>query len=1551
MILKGLYRAFRTIMVLVLVLPVAVPALLYIVLSIPSVQTSIGQRAEQELTHLLGTAVRIGSVNYSPFTRLALTDVAVADSTGNDCFHIAHLGVGISISESVWNRRPVITYAEIIDLKASLWRDSVSAPLNIDPIIQRLKKKEDDGKETPFDLAVNMVVIRRSSLTYDILNQPRRDAGKFDPAHISVTGLRADLRAPRISNTSIRAEIKRMGATEQSGLTLSSLSATVEMNKAATRIENLTLQFPESMLQWDDIDLLGSPLVKGWNPFAGAPIRLSLLPGAYISTNDFTPLLPILDGLDLTSDITLEAYGTPDEIELRRFSAGIRDNATRVEIEGNASGLSYGRDSIMVDADFINIVADVPWILTILRSINEPKLNALTDKLDPMSRLGILNLLGHGIIAHNAADFDGSLTTSCGDIDFNRVSVSQAQPYSPLRISGGISTNGFNPSTLDPALAPLTRIEADIKADISLSQNSLINGNASVDISKVSWQGTDFDNINATTTFSGSRVEASVVSHDAKADLSILGGTDLKGEDPLTQFYAEVRRLDLSPFVKDGALKNYTLGTRIDLSVHGRNIDEIEGWATIQGLDLFSLTSDTDRRLILTKPITLSSTVGDSLRSLTLTSAPIDMTLKGAFTYSALANDIKGLVAKAFPSLLQGVDPTTSLSSDVDLNLTIMPDSALQSFFKLPIEPLSPVTITANTSSSTDIANLSIVAPYLKQKDKAIENSNLWLTMDGLTESCSFALSTQYPTKNGNMKLRVASNGEEDSLRTAIHWTIDREAKFGGDVSFVTSFGRSDDDKLLTNIMVNQGGLVFNDSVWVVTPATVAIAPGNITVNNLGATRSGQTLSINGTASTDSIDRLEVMLDHIDLDYIFETLAISDAVNFGGIASGTIYGISLLSPEPVLYTPSLWVEGLAYNNTVFGNGDIHSWWNNETKTITIGVEITGPHDNVSHINGTINPLTESLDFNFRADDAPAGFMLPFMSAFTSSVSGYVSGDARLFGTFKNLDLSGEILAKNLKLKLDFTNTTYTVTDSVHIVPGRISFKNVSIKDSKGKTAKLTGEVKHRYFHDPSFKFKITNAKNMLVYDVPEGHTDDPWFGQIYGNGSATVTGVPGKIDIEVKMKTAPKSTFTFVLSDEERSVEHDFVVVRDRDRARKDSIAALDPTPIEVRKLRENSKRQEQGAPTVYNMQFEIDVDSLATLTLVMDPKAGDKIITHGNGHLSMGYSSDGELSMRGEYTLTSGSYNFTLQDIIVKPFTIMRGSRITFLGDPYAAQLDIRAALPVKANITDLDESFLDDHELTNTTVRLNAIMIITGDMRHPDLKFDLNFPTLTADTDRKIRSIISTDEMMAQQILYLVALGRFYTPEYMGTANHGNELVSVASSTLSSRLGSMLGQLSDNWTIAPAIRSDRGDFSDVQVDVALSSQLLDNRLLFNGNFGYRDKSLNNNSFIGDFDIRYLLNRAGSIQLKAYNRYNDQNYYLKSALTTQGIGVVFRRDFDNIFSFLRPLLHRNKPATSLQSATAAPDSIKTDITLDLTPTDSIKITEQINIKKEAVSN
>ncbi len=392
------------------------------------------------------------------------------------------------------------------------------------------------------------------------------------------------------------------------------------------------------------------------------------------------------------------------------------------------------------------------------------------------------------------------------------------------------------------------------------------------------------------------------------------------------------------------------------------------------------------------------------------------------------------------------------------------------------------------------------------------------------------------------------------------------------------------------------------------------------------------------------------------------------------------------------------------------------------------------------------------------------------------------------------------------------------------------------------------------------------------------------------------------------MSTAPRSTFTFVLSDRLDAEDYSFITFRD---VTPDSLRTrqevTDDTPEAVKAFK-NRGNTLADSPSQYNMDIRVDITKEAAMTLVMDPVGGDEIKAHGDGNLHLAYSSgNNDLNIWGKYTLAEGSYRFTLQDIIIKDFTIKEGSEIQFDGDPYGVKTKLEAYYATNANLTDLDESFLQDKDIARTNVPVHALMKVTGDIRQPSIDFDLEFPTLTSDTYRKVRSIVSTSDMMNRQIIYLLALNRFYTPDYMASTTKGSELFSVASSTISSQLGNLLGKLSDKWSIAPNLRSDRGDFSDVEVDVALSSRLLNNRLIFNGNFGYRDKTLNSNQFIGDFDIEYLLNKRGTWRLKAYNRYNDRNYYIRSAQTTQGLGIMFRRDFDSFLSFLRKLRPQKK--------------------------------------------
>ena len=215
------------------------------------------------------------------------------------------------------------------------------------------------------------------------------------------------------------------------------------------------------------------------------------------------------------------------------------------------------------------------------------------------------------------------------------------------------------------------------------------------------------------------------------------------------------------------------------------------------------------------------------------------------------------------------------------------------------------------------------------------------------------------------------------------------------------------------------------------------------------------------------------------------------------------------------------------------------------------------------------------------------------------------------------------------------------------------------------------------------------------------------------------------------------------------------------------------------------------------------------------------------------------------------------------------------------------------------------DDRDLNRSSIPVEALLKVNGNLTQPDIAFDISLPTMTSEVEQKVRSIVSSEEMLNQQVLYLLALNRFYTPQYNG--NSDGELVSVASSTLSSQVSNVLSQITDKVTLNPSFKSDRNDFSDVEVDLALSSQLFDNRLILNGNLGYRDRSVSQSTFVGDFDLEYLLTKDGRLRLKAYNHFNDAYYYLKSALTTQGIGILYRKDFDDAFKFLRPKRKKEK--------------------------------------------
>lgn len=1543
MAIRHIYKALRLIVVVSLLVLVAVPAALYVGLSLPSVQDYARKTAGRMLSERLGVDVTVGNLSITPFNRVSLRNVAIVSEPGDTIVKARRLGAGFGLTDFIFNRRLVLNYVEAVGLDLRVWRDSAGAPLNIAPVISRLSRPGGDGGVP--DLRINAIVVRQSAVSFDDLSAPMKPLGRFDPAHIRLADIRADLRLNLVKATrSIEIELSRLATTEaRSGLTVTDLSTRAQIIKApapSPEIGNITLGYTELKLPSTQLSIQPTIITLLPEP----ELSLTVSPGSYLTISDLAPVIPesVTDRpgkLPLTPfSLDLVARANARAIDIKKLNVSTLDGAIRIEAPEGL--VAEGIDSIS------NARFNIPALTLAVMPSAAPLLpfplpgtmsaDTIATPILPLRA----TIEGEGTMGY------GSLAAHIESSGIGNAFASLDYQLGPDRRSGAVDAHldmdKVNPAAIVAVMnaaagrvstLPL-RLPHELTATIETAFSftgfdKLPDGNLSTFISSVSLPVTRtghspvLTDIALYVTSERGKIEATLES--ANDGAAILADLSADTGDKSATFDVTLDDFDPSIF---GLTK--TEGRHLSFTATGiGNLEAPDAPLPVSGSLIVNDLRYGDLKLT---SIDITSDIPEERTpSITLKSDILNAELRGTFDPQAVAADVRALAASLYPDIFPPASELRESRNNFSIEGRLLSTTPLDQVVKLPIQVHYPIDFAASLSSEAHRASIRLEAPYLWQGNKEIDATTIHIQATG--SSARLSAATRMPTKNGMMDLLLQSSlppvdslsGNRRAVTTSLQWNVDASRDFSGDISFEARLRRDQQAKgsLMADVDILPGSMTFNDTIWAMDPSRITFREGRIAIDNFNVGRSDQHIKINGVVSSSPADNIIVSLADVDLDYVFETLNIPNAM-FGGIATGNVYGSGVLGKDVSLYTPDLFVRGLKYNFSLMGDTHIRASFDPGIPAVNLHAVVEQPNKLRSYIDGYIKPTTEGyIDLDFKADRIEVGFMKPFMSAFASDVKGFASGQAHLFGTFHDVNMSGDIFAEDLALTLDFTGVTYYATDSVHLVPGYIDLEGITLRDRDGHTARLGGYLRHTNFHEPRFQFRITGADDLLVYDLPES-PDRRWYGTIYGDGSANIIGVPGHIDIGVDMTTAPRSAFAFILSDTEEAYDYRFITFRDRDAADDDPLAGavMSGIPAEVFEIRQAlAKKVEEEGTSVYDMSITVRATPDALLTVVMDPVGGDAINARGSGDMTLTYNSASEdLGLRGDYTLDNGTYNFTFQDIIRKDFRINPGSTIRFTGDPYAAQLDIEAAYRLTANLSDLDESFLDDSELTRTTVPVDALIKVTGNMLSPDIAYDFAFPTLKDDIKRKVNSIVSTDDMRARQMLYLLALNRFYTPEYM-SATKGNELFSVASSTISSQISNILGSLSENWSISPNVRSDRGDFSDVEFDLALSSSLLNNRLLFNGNFGYRDKSLNNNSFIGDFDLEYLLNRTGSLRLKAYNRYNDQNFYVKNALTTQGVGIVFRRDFDSFAPWFRSLLGRGRRKETSQP-TPQPDVI-----------------------------
>ena len=214
---------------------------------------------------------------------------------------------------------------------------------------------------------------------------------------------------------------------------------------------------------------------------------------------------------------------------------------------------------------------------------------------------------------------------------------------------------------------------------------------------------------------------------------------------------------------------------------------------------------------------------------------------------------------------------------------------------------------------------------------------------------------------------------------------------------------------------------------------------------------------------------------------------------------------------------------------------------------------------------------------------------------------------------------------------------------------------------------------------------------------------------------------------------------------------------------------------------------------------------------------------------------------------------------------------------------------------------------------------MNLKGTPNTPQVDFDIDMPSAGTDAVQMVRSIINSEEELNQQVIYLLTIGRFYNAQNNATAQSANAqsqtslaMQSLLSGTVSQQLNNLLSNVlhtNNNWTIGANISTGNDGWNNAEYEGLLSGRLLNNRLLINGQFGYRDNPNATTSFIGDFDVRYLLYPNGNLAVRVYNQTNDR-YFTRNSLNTQGIGLILKKDFNTAADLFRSRKSKKKEKT-----------------------------------------
>ena len=875
----------------------------------------------------------------------------------------------------------------------------------------------------------------------------------------------------------------------------------------------------------------------------------------------------------------------------------------------------------------------------------------------------------------------------------------------------------------------------------------------------------------------------------------------------------------------------------------------------------------------------------------------VSLYARGQYDLTTIYGSIMRLVADKLPTIPGISKHATKGYNDFTLQANITSAEVLQRMFGLPLSLSQPVHINGNISDAEKNVNLYINAPNFSWDGSAFHDANIELNTIGDSLRMEARISQGLPYEKAPVyRLRAAA--ADNNLSTLLYYANQSsKLPITGKIDARTQFFTSDNGATGVHVTVNPSEIMLGEKKWLLNPADIIYRKNELTVDMLNFSHGDQHIIINGKATPQATDSIVADLKDVDVAYILN-LVNFHSVDFAGKASGKAVVKSIFQ-TPEAYA-NLDVKDFVFENGPLGTLHAKAAYDNQEGQINIDATAEDGPEHLTVINGYVSPKRNYIDLGIEAHNTSLKFMENFCGSFLNNVEAWCKGKLNVVGDLKNINLVGDVVAHG-RMHMKQLGTDYTFNHlRAHAIPDDIQFEGDSIYDShyNGKHshfALIRGGIHHKHLTRLSYDLDI-DANNFLGFDTHE-FGDDTFYGTVFATGTVGIHGKSGETIIDIDATPEPHSIFVYNVASPDAISAGSFIHWNDA-------------TPYIYRPYSPDSdkdKKKDSSSDFSSDMRinFLVNTNPNLTLKLMMDDQTGDYITLNGNGVIRANYYNKGGLDMFGNYVVDHGQYKLTIQNIIKKDFDFQPGGTIAFGGDPYNAPLNLQAKYTVNGvPLSDLNIG----RSFSSNNIRVDCLMDITGTPGAPKVDFSMDLPTVNSDAKQMIYSVINSQEEMNQQVLYLLGIGRFYTQTKNNqTSEDASQqsqtslaMQSLLSGTISQQINNVLSSFvnSSNWNFGANISTGNEGFNNAEYEGILSGRLLNNRLLFNGQFGYRDNANATQSFIGDFDLRYLIFPNGNLSIHVYNQTNDR-YFTRNSLNTQGVGLIMKKDFFNLRDLL----------------------------------------------------